>query len=717
MSFYQYITEKRNDSQELKSVMETVASNLKKHKTDEIKPGVLLGLIQSGKTRAFLGVMAKCFDEDYDVAVVLTKNSVALVEQTMKRLKSEFDKPISSKKLYVWDVIKLQNLDQLTGYILKNKVIFVVKKEMKNMGKLHKIFDEVPQLKDKNILIIDDEADQASVSFVNDKEKEDGMDFAKIAKSLSDFRINLKGRNSFLQVTATPYSLYLQPEDLELSGEETAPNRPAFTQLLHPHAAYVGGVYYFEEALNNDSTACYVFNQVPDDQIDYLNGKSKSTSTYNKKALSNVLRTDNFKSIKDAVINYLVGGSIRQIQEENSKDPWAETYHSAFVLHTSVGKAIHSQQKNLIEEILFQLNQLSEVELLTYLKYAYHKLEFSLELIEAKVPTLEAVVANVKEALVNEYIGITVVNSENQVAELLGEDGQLRLDNPYNIFIGGQTLDRGITIDHLIGFYYGRNPKTFQMDTVLQHSRMYGSRSENDLAVTRFYTSYRVYDAMRNMHFFDQDLRENIQRDPNAVVRFIAKQGTAIKPCGPNKIKASSVISFKEYSRLLPIGFQTRSKTNIQKTILEIDQILLPILDENKEGIITLEILKDILSKINETYTYEPQFGNVGLNWDIDIILKAVELALSYKKTNHIGIYFREDRETSRTKNQGQSFADAPDDGRTDLPRSKAMAVNKPVIMLLKQTGTSADGWRDAEFYWPVVMMPANMPNYVYSES
>lgn len=353
---------------------------------------------------------------------MLTKNSVALVEQTMKRLKSEFEKPISSKKLYVWDVIKLQNLDQLTGYILKNKVIFVVKKEMKNMGKLHEIFDEVPQLKHKNILIIDDEADQASVSFINDKEKEDGIDFAKIAKSLSDFRINLKGRNSFLQVTATPYSLYLQPEDLELSGEETAPNRPAFTQLLHPHAAYVGGSHYFEESLNPESTAYYLYNLVLDDEIDYLNGKSKSTATYNKKALINVLRTDNFKSIRDAIINYLVGGSIRQIQEEDNKNPWAETYHSAFVFHISPGKKIHAQQKDLIENILFQLNQLSEVELLTYLKYAYHKLEFSLELIEAKVPTLEAVVANVKEALVNEYIGITVVNSENQVAELLGED-------------------------------------------------------------------------------------------------------------------------------------------------------------------------------------------------------------------------------------------------------------------------------------------------------
>lgn len=716
MSFYKYITEKRQDSKELKSVMVTVASDLQKHKTDEIKPGVLLGLIQSGKTRAFLGVMAKCFDEDYDVAVVLTKNSVALVEQTIKRLKSEFELPISSNKLFVWDVIKMQNLDHLTGYILQNKVIFVVKKEMKNMEKLHEIFDEVPQLKTKNILIIDDEADQASVSFVNDKSKEDGMDFAKIAKSLSEFRIHLKGRNSFLQVTATPYSLYLQPHDLELSGEETAPNRPAFTHLLHPHSAYVGGVYYFEESLNSESTAYYVFNQVDDQQIDYLNGKSKSTTTYNKKALSNVLKTDNFKSIKDAVINYLVGGSIRQLQEENVSDFWSKAYHSAFVLHTSVTKAIHGQQRNLVENILEQLNNLSEVELLSCLKYAYHKLEISLSLIDVKVPTLEEVVIKVKDALENNFVGITVVNSENQVAELLGDDGQLRLDNPYNIFIGGQTLDRGITIDHLIGFYYGRNPKSFQMDTVLQHSRMYGSRSEKDLAVTKFYTSARVYEAMRNMHIFDQDLRENIEKDPEAGVRFIAKQGTTIKPCGPNKIKASSVISFKEYSRFLPIGFQTKSKTNIHKLVSEIDNTIKSYLNEDSEGIIDLATFRSLLEKINETYTYEPQFGNVGLYWNIDIVLKAVELALNFKNTQDIGIYFRDDRNASRTKNDGQSFGDAPDDGKTDLPKAKEMAKNKPVIMLLKQNGSSDNGWRDTAFYWPVIVMPGNMPNYVYSE-
>ncbi len=716
MAFYKYITEKRGDSAELKKVMEAVVSNLQKHNTNEIEPGILLGLIQSGKTRAFLGVMARSFDEGYDVAVVFTKNSVALVDQTIKRLKSEFEIPIKNNKLYVWDVIKLQKLDQLTGYILGNKVVFVVKKEIKNMERLQEIFDKVGQLKDKNVLIIDDEADQASVSFTTDKTKSDGLEFAKIAKSLSDFRIKLKGRNSFLQVTATPYSLYLQPEDLALNGEETAPNRPVFTHLLKPHDAYVGGKYYFEEAIDSKSTAFYVYQRVPDDQIKYLNGKSKSTTTYNKKSIQNVLKTSNFKAIRDAVISYLVGGTIRQIQEDRNSDLWAPSYHSAFVLHTSVTKAIHAQQKDLIVEILEQLKNLTSEDLANILTTSYAQLKYSLSLISANIPPLNKIVDSIKIALERSYIGITVVNSENQVAELLGEDGQLRLDNPFNIFIGGQTLDRGITIDHLIGFFYGRDPNSFQMDTVLQHSRMYGNRSKEDLAVTRFYTSFRVYEAMRNMHLFDQNLRDSIERDPSSTVRFIAKQGSNIKPCGPNKIKASSIVSFKEFSRFLPVGFQTRTKTNIQNLIREIDEIIYPLLDKDNEGILDLDSFKSILYKINETYTYEPRFENVGLSWDVNVVIQAVELALAYKNTDQLKLYYRGGRDASRTKNQGSSFTDAPDDGKTDLPRSKVLAINNPVIMLLKQSGSKDSGWGGSEFYWPVIMMPAQLPNYVYSE-
>lgn len=718
MSYYKYLIEKRKDDLELIQIMNSVTNDLINHKTDENKPGTLLGLIQSGKTRAFLGVMANCFDQNYDIAIIFTKNSVALVEQTIRRLKSEFEMPIEHKKLYVWDVIKLQNTDQLTGYILQNKIIFVVKKEIKNLEKLHEIFKEKKSLRNKNTLIIDDEADQASVSFINDKSSDDGIDFAKISRSISDFRNLLSGQNSYLQVTATPYSLYLQPEDPSLNGYAYAPIRPAFTHLLKPHKAYIGGKYYFEDSQWEDNTSYYVHIQVSENELDYLNSKSKTKDAYNKKALDNCLRTSNFKILRNALINYLVAGSIRQIQEEKADDIWAKPYHSAFVLHTSVTKQIHRQQKNLVECIIKCLEELSVTEIYALVENAYNSFKHSLIIENHHIPTLDQIVVKLRTALDKGYIGVIEVNSENQVIELLGDDGQLRLDNPFNIFVGGQTLDRGITIDHLIGFFYGRSPKKFQMDTVLQHSRMYGARSPRDLAVTRFYTSATVYNAMRKMHFFDADLRQNIEKDIHAArTYFIAKDGNKIIPAGPNKLKASNLISFKGFSRLLPIGFQTRSYTDIEPIIKKIDLIISEHVDDIKGvGEVNSILAHQILDLIGDTFAYEPRFDNIGLEWDTLPVKKAIELALKHNNTDDIVLYVKKGRDISRYKYNNTAFTDAPDDGKTDIPEAKVLGRYKPVILLLKQKGRKEKGWRDSEFYWPIILMPQNMLNYVYCE-
>ena len=66
--------------------------------------------------------------------------------------------------------------------------------------------------------------------------------------------------------------------------------------------------------------------------------------------------------------------------------------------------------------------------------------------------------------------GITV----NLVNGLTDED--VIVKSPYNLFVGGNKLGRGVTIKNLLVSYYGRNPRKPQADTVLQHARMYGYR-------------------------------------------------------------------------------------------------------------------------------------------------------------------------------------------------------------------------------------------------
>ena len=720
--FYKFITEKRNDSEELKKVIIDVSNDLVKNNTDDLNPGILLGLIQSGKTRAFIGIMARCFDLGYDVAVVFTKNSVALVDQTIKRLKSEFDMPIDKNKLYVWDVIRLQNNEQLTGYVLRNKIILVVKKEINNLEKLNQLFEET-ELRNKNVLIIDDEADQASVSFMPDKEAEDGFDFARIATQISLLRQKMAERNSYLQVTATPYSLYLQPEELAVNGEEFAPLRPAFTHILYPHDKYVGGRYYFEESQDGHSPASYIHIQVDEEELSFLNSVPKKARTYDQRVLDNVLESDRIESFRNSIINFLVGGAVRKLQEDDGGF-WTKDYQCSFVMHTSTTKKVHGMQKELVECLIEKLSKQPSEKLKEILRNKYHNFKFSVQAAGLIIPSLDDVTKEVFNSLQDKYVGIVEVNSDNQVVELLGEDGQLRLDNPYNIFVGGQSLDRGITIDNLIGFFYGRSPRRFQMDTVLQHSRMYGSRSPEDLAVTRLYTSARIYESMRSMHHFDQDLRNNVERHikdgtglKQATAHFIAREGSTIIPAGPNKLRASNLTSFRSHSRLLPIGFQTLPKTQIAQTIKDIDQVIKANKPETQSYFkLPVASAKNLIKKIHATYVYDKRFNNKGLDWELGPFCYALDIAIRRSGKDEVYIYYKEGRTTSRFKHNGASFSDAPDDGRTDLPESRGLAQHTPVIMLLRQEGREQDGWRGTPFYWPVMVMPANTPNYVYCE-
>lgn len=63
---------------------EATVSQLLKTVTTADHPGMLLGKVQSGKTRTFISILALAFDNAYDIAIVLSKNSKALIAQTSK---------------------------------------------------------------------------------------------------------------------------------------------------------------------------------------------------------------------------------------------------------------------------------------------------------------------------------------------------------------------------------------------------------------------------------------------------------------------------------------------------------------------------------------------------------------------------------------------------------------------------------------------------------
>jgi hypothetical protein len=205
---------------------------------------------------------------------------------------------------------------------------------------------------------------------------------------------------------------------------------------------------------------------------------------------------------------------------------------------------------------------------------------------------------------------ITKVNSEQEIAQLLDDQGQLKLRTPLNIFIGGQILDRGITIANLIGFFYGRRPNKFQQDTVLQHSRMFGFRPLEDLTVTRFYTSQGIYEAMRKIQDSDSALRESIAKGDQEVI-FIQKDSNGrVIPCSPNKILLSTTTTLRPFKRLLPIGFQTDYKTRVVPIVTEIDEMIADLIDDQditEPFLIPLASAKSIIRKIEKNLIFEEE--------------------------------------------------------------------------------------------------------------
>ncbi len=90
-------------------------------------PGILLGKVQSGKTRTFISIMALAFDNGFDIAIVLSKNSRALIEQTAKRLKSEFATFLDEEELAIYDIMTAP--ENFSNFELESKLTLAVKKQ------------------------------------------------------------------------------------------------------------------------------------------------------------------------------------------------------------------------------------------------------------------------------------------------------------------------------------------------------------------------------------------------------------------------------------------------------------------------------------------------------------------------------------------------------------------------------------------------------------
>lgn len=689
---------------------------------DKSQPVMLLGKIQSGKTRAFTGLIALGFDNEFDMVFILTKNSKALVDQTIKRMHSEFRNAINEHEVNVFDIVKKNS--GLIKYELEQKLIIIAKKEKTNLDRIIDFIRKYAIEKNKKCLIIDDEADTTGIGFTQVKNTDD-FDLRKVSSRVNEIRGTLNGC-VFVQVTATPYALYLQPEFNQKDGIK--PIKPKKTFLVPSGKGYIGGEYYFLESREEGHPGRFIFEVVSEVENAIVSNQKRKGKTANTISDRRVFKIEGILTDKDrmtmfkkGIINFIVGGCC--LREKNPK-----AYYS-YIVHTAIQKLSHIKLEEITQELITQIrNRGHKIQpfIDELLSTAYKDIKKSYEAYGNVMPNFSIIKEKFYQAIDEEYIKITTVNSDKDMQELLDEDnGELRLAAPFSIFVGGQILDRGVTIPKMIGFYYGRNPQTMQQDTVMQHSRMFGYRERSLLSVTRFYTTRRIYENMIRINEMDKDLRETIAKNGDesgvyflqqCVGEYVDANGNKIKdrviPCSPNKIAMSDIICFKPYSRILPIGFTPVIKSEGNSHLDKVNKLLDKLMPYTEKKAITVRF-QDIRLILENVFA--------GIKADEDaarfIDEKRFISTLEYlcEKSGKLHLIVRRNRQLGKFRMDGLSYQDSPDTPRDERILAKSVALNEPALILIHQDG-SADGWLGREFWWPIITVPGNSKTTIFAK-
>ena len=485
--------------------------------------GLVYGLVQSGKTGVLTVTGAMGADEGYKTIVILTSDNDPLYDQTLGRVQEAFPGI---------DIIGKSDFKDANAFLQRIRVGTCAIVTTKNSSHLKTLIENFKngRVRGLTCLIIDDEADQASLNTL--ASRADGR-ISTINDRIAELR-TFFDRNTYLQVTATPQALFLQSPGHSF--------RPKFTVLSHPGRDYVGGDDFFAD--NSKLVREFDLNDI----TVLAPGPQPTPALEIPKSLVRALDT------------FMVGATFKRTKEADQ--------NCAFLCHVSTRTSDHRHIVDLLRKYKADLAaglKAKDQKIVARLKAAYDDLAMTHAQLSAS-PFDKLV-----EAVEFFSPGITVklVNGET--------DEDVAVKSPYNLFVGGNKLGRGVTIKNLLVSYYGRHPKNPQADTVLQHARMYGYRRK-DIGLLRLFLPPVLHVVFRAINKMENSLRDLVGRNPGEEFRGVYLE-SGLNPTRKNILAPGSIGVYTGGSNYNPA--QVMRDASIKPLTDKIDKKLAPIADKN----------------------------------------------------------------------------------------------------------------------------------------
>ncbi len=475
--------------------------------------GLVVGYVQSGKTANFTSLIAKAADIGYRLIIVLSGIDNGLRRQTQIRLNKELTGYSDNRRNAVplppmgrqWHQFTTEdangdfrpgnaNYGALQG---TQPVLLVVKKNGSVLRRLHGWLDSAPDdvRRTLPVLVIDDEADQASVDTRGSYQAEgeplpDDYEEPTVINKLIRDLLRKFQRKAYVAYTATPFANILIPHNIyDPRYENDLYPRDFIVDLPKPDGYFGAEEQFGRFNAESDETVggLDIIRNVPEAELDELKNNG-------------VLP----RSLETAMLDFVLAGAARAQRRdllEQADFPATMLLHGSHLVLRQIEMAnlVGQRFSELRDEWRYQRNQ----GILERLRTRWED-EFR-PVINDGIPSRDATFSQIESFIgpFFEAVQIRVINS--RTGEVLDYERE-----PYlkAIAVGGNRLSRGLTLEGLLTSYFFRS--TAMYDTLMQMGRWFGFRGGYE-DLTRIFMTNDLASWFSDLALVEYELRQDIR--------------------------------------------------------------------------------------------------------------------------------------------------------------------------------------------------------------
>ena len=581
-------------------------------KTDIVisKKGLVVGQVQSGKTANYTGLVCKAADAGFNLIIVLAGTYNNLRSQTQLRLDegflgfdTQFERA-STKETTKIGVGLIPGFDDAiaNSYTTNSEkgdftsrsantagfnfnapqpALLVVKKNstvLKRLNTWLNTHSENGKINNKSLLMIDDEADNASIN--TNASNDDPTTINKYICSI----LNKFNRTAYVGYTATPFAnIFIPQDDSNLFPRDFIINLPSPSTYIGPDKVF--GTSLIPDETNDELLPIVV---PINDFASFVPNKHKKDDI--KPTLSEVP-----ESLRLAIKCFIVTCAIRNLRGQEHK-------HNSMLIHVSRFQSWQNHIKDLVTRIfnyykqeieagdkmvLEELRKVFEEDNGAYKSYKtttqtildskFKDIDDSLEIHKWE---------DVKSQLYKAVQKITVKSINGS-----SKDALTYYDNKDEgisvIAIGGDKLSRGLTLEGLSVSYFLRASKMY--DTLMQMGRWFGYRS-GYVDLCRLFTSSELNEWYRHITLASEELREEFSNlyevggTPEDYALRVRNHPGVLQITSLAKMRYASTIEVSWAGRLVETYQLLKDKANRHANFIAADTLLSKLGSYNQAG-------------------------------------------------------------------------------------------------------------------------------------